>query len=519
MRTFFVSSVTWGRRSLFRNEHMALLFIEKMSQDRRVGRYQVHEFVLMPDHFHLVITPSSKITLERALQFLKGGFSFLAKKRLGSNAEIWQAGFAFETVQSQADYERIRDYIWQNPVRRGLVSRPEEYRWSSASGEFDVDAHPFGTGAKAPVPMNAGAPRLKPGAFTESNPLADDLDRILARTPQVWQALRGERLFLTGGTGFFGCWLLETIAWANARLHSDISATVLSRDPDRFRQRAPHLAANPAFQFHAGDVRTFAFPEGRFSHIIHAATAASADLNDQAPLAMLETIVAGTRRCLGFAAHCGARRFLLASSGAVYGAQPARLRHLPETYAGGPDPLDVHSAYAEGKRLAELECALAASAAAAAAGAALEVKMARGFAFVGPYMNLDAHFAIGNFIRDGLRGGPIRVQGDGKPLRSYMYAGDLMAWLWTILHRGASGRAYNVGSEEAISIARLANVVARTLGLAVEVEIAGAANRAGAAGRYVPSTARAREELGLACEVGLEEAIRKTAKWFRTCDL
>jgi len=184
---------------------------------------------------------------------------------------------------------------------------------------------------------------------------------------------------------------------------------------------------------------------------------------------------------------------------------------VPESHLGGPNPLDPLSAYAEGKRAAELECALATQ-------ADFEVKIARCFAFVGPYMDIDAHFAIGNFIRDQLRGGPIRVQGDGLPVRSYMYAGDLMVWLWEILLRGQSGRAYNVGSEEAISVAETAYAVANALSPKVTVEIAGRGNRAGAADRYVPSTARAREELGLSCRVPLPEAIRRTAAWFRQKD-
>lgn len=338
--------------------------------------------------------------------------------------------------------------------------------------------------------------------------LAHDLEEALSHNAEMWDELGGSSVFITGGTGFFGCWLLETIAWLNESRKLGIRATVLTRSPERFRVKAPELANDPAFHFVAGDVRDFAFPPRRFSHVIHAATAASAQLNDSEPLAMLDTIVQGTRRCLEFANACGARKFLFTSSGAVYGAQPPDLSHLPETFTGGPDPLDLRSAYAEGKRAAELQCALV------AANKGLEVKIARCFAFVGPYMDLNAHFAIGNFIRDQMRGGPIHVRGDGKPLRSYMYASDLMCWLWTILLHGASGRAYNVGSEEAISIADLADAVSAALRPRVQVEVAGDRNRPGAANRYVPSTARAREELGLQCRVSLSDAIQRTQRWF-----
>jgi dTDP-glucose 4,6-dehydratase len=342
------------------------------------------------------------------------------------------------------------------------------------------------------------------------NPLSDDLSRICDANAELWGELRGARLFLTGGTGFFGCWMLEALAAFNDKLGLQIDATILTRDADRFRRKAPHLAGNSAFHFVTGDVCEFELSGQKFDHVIHAATEASAELTENNPRQMISTIVGGTTRCLRFAAECGAKNFLLTSSGAIYGPQPPMLAHLSEDYTGGPDPLDRRNVYAEGKRVAEAECALA------GAPGDLKIKIARCFAFVGPYLPLDAHFAIGNFIRDQLVGGPIRVRGDGTPVRSYMYAGDLVIWLFTILLRGRHLRAYNVGSEQAVTIAETARLVASSLAPAVEVEIEGNLNRAGAANVYVPSTQRAQHELGLRCEVALRDAIRKTHAWYRT---
>ena len=341
------------------------------------------------------------------------------------------------------------------------------------------------------------------------NVLSADLDRVLTSTHDLWDELREQRIFITGATGFFGCWLLETLLWANDRCGLKARATVLTRNPLVFEQKAPHLARHPAVSILTGDVRSFRFPEGSFSHVIHAATQSSAALNRERPTLMFDTIVEGTRRCLEFAAASGARKFLLASSGAVYGTQPPQVAHLTETFTGGPDPLDPNSAYGEGKRAAEMLCVLASQ------SIALETKIARGFAFAGPYMELDAHFAIGNFIRDQLHSGPIRVRGDGTPYRSYMYASDLMIWLWTILFRGKSGRAYNVGSEEAISIRELAHAVADSFSPRVKVEILGTPAPGAPAQRYVPSTARARQELGLTSQVSLQQAIQRTQMWFQ----
>jgi len=342
---------------------------------------------------------------------------------------------------------------------------------------------------------------------TMTNRLADDLDNILAQTEPLWQELRGQRLLITGATGFFGCWLLESFAWANRRLNLNARAVAVSRHPQTLIQKAPHLASDPAIALHAADVRCDGFPQDTFSHAIHAATEASATLNHQTPLVMFDTIVSGTRHALEFAAANSVRKFLFVSSGAVCGTQPPQLTHLSESFPGGPDPLDSASAYAEGKRSAELLCALAAS-------SGLEIKIARCFAFVGPYMKIDAHFAIGNFIADCLHHRPIRVQGDGSPFRSYLYASDLMVWLWTILFKGQSRRAYNVGSEEALNIATLAREVAAALSPDVDINIASTATPGAPVHRYVPCTARAREELGLRAEVPLREAICRTHAWF-----
>jgi len=340
------------------------------------------------------------------------------------------------------------------------------------------------------------------------NPLARDLDHVLTQTRGLWTDLRGARLFITGGTGFFGCWLLETFLWANDHLKLDAAVVVLTRDPDAFARKVPHLASHPAVTLHQGDVRTFEFGGGAFSHVIHAAFDSGKPSAPDDRVLMFDTIVGGTRRALEFARSTGARRFLLTSSGAVYGRQPSELGLVPEDYLGAPDPLNAGQVYGEAKRAAETLCALYAD-------SDLQPTIARCFAFVGPYLPIDVHFAIGNFIRDALHGGPIRVSGDGTPYRSYLYAADLAVWLWTILLRGQPLRPYNVGSETAISIGDLARLVARRVAERARVEIAAPETPGRAAARYVPSTARIRHEHGVAVTIELEDALTRTVAWHR----
>lgn len=345
--------------------------------------------------------------------------------------------------------------------------------------------------------------------MTVGNFLTKDLDFIVQHCASLWDMLRDQSIFITGGTGFFGAWLLESFVRANELFQLNANATVLSRKPLAFEAKCPHLFHHAALHFHQGDVRDFSFLEGRFSHIIHAATDARAVLNEHNPVLMFDTVLEGTRRVLEFAKKTKAKRFLMISSGAVYGRQPPALSHVCEEYDKTARFDDHKSAYAIGKYSAEHLCYLYAK------QHNIDVKIARCFAFVGPYLPLDIHFAIGNFIRHGLHAEPILIAGDGTPVRSYLYAADLMIWLWTILLKGKIVRPYNVGSDEAISIASLAAKVASCFDPVPPIYIAKTTDRTILPERYVPDISRARHELGLIPRTSLTHAIQTTIDWHR----
>ena len=167
---------------------------------------------------------------------------------------------------------------------------------------------------------------------------ADDLRSISSQTGPLWEEARGQRLLLTGGTGFFGCWLVESFCHINRLLDLNARVTILTRSPKAFAQKCPHIVSDPAVDLLVGDVRSFTFPEGEFRFVIHAATETRVSQAENAPLEMLSTIIAGTERVLQFAITHGARKFLFTSSGAVYGKQPSELTHVPESFAGAPNP-------------------------------------------------------------------------------------------------------------------------------------------------------------------------------------
>jgi nucleoside-diphosphate-sugar epimerase len=336
-----------------------------------------------------------------------------------------------------------------------------------------------------------------------------DSSIILKNTKLLLPHLACKRLFITGGTGFIGKWLLEGLLSANQQHDLRMKAQILSRDPSRFAEEHPHLIEQDIFSYLTGNIQDFRFPNQEFDCLIHAATDASAKQNEENPLTMIDTIVNGTRRALEFARQKRIKRVLFISSGAVYGKQPASVAKLPETFNGGPDLGGANSAYGEAKRLAELLCSIY------RLKYDIEVVTARCFAFVGPYLNLDIHFAIGNFIRDGLEKRPIIIKGDGSPLRSYLYAADLVVWLLTILCKGQSGRVYNVGSEHATSIADLAQTVAGSFDVSPEVFVAKKQDLNVQPERYVPDISRAKEELGLSCLTNLEDSIKRTIEFYQ----
>jgi dTDP-glucose 4,6-dehydratase len=335
-----------------------------------------------------------------------------------------------------------------------------------------------------------------------------DLDHVLEHTEGLWDEFRRESVFITGGTGFVGTWLLESLLWISDRLDLDVRVTALTRDPERFARSSPHLAGHSSVRLLRGNVVDFHFPDDTFPFVIHAATERITTPAIRQPLGSFAADERGTLRVLEFACSHGTRRLLFTSSGAVYGRQPSELTNVPEQFAGAPATVDIHATYAHAKRVSEFMCVSYGSV------HQFDVVIARLFAFVGPLLPLDANYAVGNFIRDAIAGGPIRIAGDGTPYRSYLYSADLAIWLWTMLFRGKAAFPYNVGSPKALSIAQLAQTVVHATGADLTIEVARKPVPGGAPERYVPDTTRA-QELGLRPLIPVDEGIRRTALWHR----
>jgi len=327
-------------------------------------------------------------------------------------------------------------------------------------------------------------------------------------TDPLWERLADSRLFITGGTGLFGHWLLDSLTDANKRLNLKIEATVLTRNPDGVKAKMPFL--DERIRFLKGEVENFELTAEKFDAILHmATTSAEETFKGSSQTHKLSMLFEGTQRILALAQSANTKRILFTSSGAVYGSQVCD--HVEETALAHIDPLKAESGLALGKGVAEFLLGQACKA------SGLEVVIARCFSFVGPGMPMNLHYAIGNFIQSAAEGKPIVIKGDGTAIRSYMFMGDLVWWLLKLLLDGKSGEAYNVGSDEKISILDLAHKVAHLSQGSLEIIVQGqTAYSVGVPVRnvYVPSISKASLNLGLELQMNLDASIEKTLDSF-----
>jgi nucleoside-diphosphate-sugar epimerase len=335
-----------------------------------------------------------------------------------------------------------------------------------------------------------------------------DLNFMLDRLESDFRARSGAHWFITGATGLLGKWFLEVLLESNKRFNTHFRVTALSRDPKRFATTMPHLEKNSALHWICGDAASFAYPNEPIDHMIHAAAEiqnSKADL----PSKFVKQQLEATEHFIEFCRQNPKAKVLFTSSGAVYGQIPSGMTHVPESYLGAPDVSKPTAAYGEAKRISELLFH------SARLEFNLDFKISRTFAVVGAHLPLESHFAIGNFIGQGMQHKSIQISGDGTATRSYLHMAEHTTWLFKILFHGTVARAYNVGSDDSRSILEVAKAVsAEFAGSKVEVTKIPQENQA--ISRYVPSIEQIKKELGLQVEIPLQNAIQRTIQWWQT---
>lgn len=322
-------------------------------------------------------------------------------------------------------------------------------------------------------------------------------------TDPLWQRLAHSKIFMTGGTGLFGHWILDSLSDANRRLNLGIEVTVLTRNPEKAVIKMPSL--DQRIRFIKGYVENFALPAEKFDLIFHMATTSAEETFygiDQSQ--KLKMLFEGTQRVLELARNSEVKRLLFTSSGVVYGNQICD--GIQESSLTCVDALKAESSLTLGKAVSEFLIKQAVE------ENKLEVVIARCFSFVGPGIPLNLHYAIGNFVKNVLEDTPLIIKGDGKVVRSYMHMGDLIWWLLKLILDGQSGEAYNVGSDEPVSILELAERVKRITRSKQKIIVEGVSKHSvGVPVRnvYVPSVEKMFTKFNLNIHKDLDSSIKE----------
>lgn len=344
-----------------------------------------------------------------------------------------------------------------------------------------------------------------------SSLVREDCRKALDGRHDALSDLRGETIVVLGGTGFMGTWVAEALACLNDDFGFACRIVLMARGVERFTAEKQHLSSRPDLKLVRTDIRHLAELPRETNRIVHAAASPDNRFHATSPVETMTTIAEGTANVLRVLNPLGdLRRFLYLSSGYVYGAQPWSLPAVPESFAGSPALGTAASAYAEAKRCAETLCASGRS------EFRIPATIARPFAFLGPYQALDTPWAANNFLLDALLGRPIRIQGDGETVRSYMYASDMAYWILRLLTAENADGAWNLGSDNAVTLRELARMIAQQFQPSPEIRLHSAAHGTASRTRFVPSVSAAQKNFGLEIRVPLGEAIERTVLWHKS---
>ena len=357
---------------------------------------------------------------------------------------------------------------------------------------------------------------------TEAPVFQSDLDEILAGTEALFGAFSGARVLVTGGTGFFGKWIVQSLLAINQKLRSKsvspMEIWIITRSA-KIRARQPWLDDTAIKLVEAnlssglGAVQNLGF----FDFVLHAATPTKIELNQGQAKATYESILNGTLNLLASLELPSKSRFLYISSGAVYGVQPSGVERISEDAEITSDAKfgeSVPMAYAEGKRASET----AVENFSQKTGARFSI--ARCFSFLGPYMPLDQGFAAGNFTGFMVSKQTLKVRGDGSAIRGYLYPTDLVTWLLHILVRAPNKAVYNVGSDVSLSVLELAKIFdgfREELGMEVSsgsrLDVEGGSTISFSANQYVAQVDKVKRDLSLVQKVPIEQAVGRSLRW------
>ena len=343
--------------------------------------------------------------------------------------------------------------------------------------------------------------------------LQKDCERVYQgiNDPDVFARLDTASVLITGGSGFLGSWICQYLYYLKTKLNLKLKVYIVARDKQKFDSRLGNVRQFD-LEFIRCDIRHLSEIPKDVNYIIHAAGDPDSRRHMTNPLETMGTIAEGTMAVLRAADRVSNLRTIVhLSSGSIYGTQPPNVEAIGETHPLASLPLDsLKSGYTEAKRYSEVLCTSARS------ELRLPLIVLRPFTFLGPFQSLDAPWAINNFINDGLKGRPIRVLGDGKTVRGFLYGADAAGWIVKLMLAGKLDQIYNIGSATGYTLLEIAEKVAENFHPRPEIILNAALVPSNAQSRYLADIQKLSRDHNLAPYTDLDLAVKRTIDWYRS---
>ncbi|PKB22450.1 NAD-dependent epimerase/dehydratase family protein [Janthinobacterium sp. 64] len=320
--------------------------------------------------------------------------------------------------------------------------------------------------------------------------------------------LKNQHIAITGGTGFLGSWIAETVAALNDEYGLEITLDLYARNVADWTKKYPHLALRNDIHTISQDVRSPFLFDARTNYVVHAAGIPDNRVHASDPLRVHQTIIYGMDHALEAASKLSGLKRLINVSSCLVNGTPNRAGALAESDCFPMQAGELHTVYREAKRAAESLCSVYRS------QFRMPVSTLRPFTFVGPYQELDRPWAINNFMLDAIRGTDIRILGDGSARRSYLYGSDAAWWTLVALVNGGDGQIYNLGSDQPIAHVELAKLVSGLMSPIAKSVIGKPVATKQASDDLYPDISNTKRKLGVAQTCSLEHSINKTYSWY-----
>lgn len=337
------------------------------------------------------------------------------------------------------------------------------------------------------------------------NLILENLSKSFQNIVPKLEQLKGSTILITGGTGFMGSWIARALVWLNDNFNFGCKIILLARDPENLERSDPKLYRRSDITYLRSDIRSVHNLPSNINYIIHAAANPDNRAHMSDPVNTMDVIALGTKAIMDAATRLpDIRNIVHISSGQVYGKAPNNGESLRETILYNFSKNDITSVYPEAKRYAETICLAYRSL------FKLPVCIVRPFSFIGPYQKLNKPWAINTFLQEALNGQPMRIVGNGKPQRSYLYASDMAAWLLVVLAEGKSGEIYNLGSSEGVSLKEVTEKINQLLPHPVDVIVQNYNNDES---KFIPNLEHIIEKFNLKMVFTFDEALQQTIQW------